>query len=180
MKNEKEVIASLILRYGLILLVSLGNLAIFYLLFKPLTFYTSFFLFDLFYTAKIACSFIVVNNVPIELVSSCIAGSAYYLLFALNLALPKQKTGKILERVVFAFACFFILNILRIFALGSLYMLSPGSFPLAHEISWYMFSLLFVVGIWFLEVKIFSLKHIPFYSDFKDAFQIFKDSRKNS
>ena len=38
-------------------------------------------------------------------------------------------------------------------------------FDITHKIFWYSLSILFVVGIWFLEVKLFKIKSIPFYSD---------------
>ena len=35
------------------------------------------------------------------------------------------------------------------------------------EVLWYLGSTLFVIGIWFIEVKLFKIKEIPIYSDIK-------------
>ena len=40
-------------------------------------------------------------------------------------------------------------------------------FDITHKLFWYFGSIIFVVGIWFIEVKYFKLKEIPFYSDIK-------------
>ena len=46
-------------------------------------------------------------------------------------------------------------------------MQENSAFNITHEIVWYVFGTLFVVGIWFAEVKIYNLKEIPVYSDIK-------------
>jgi hypothetical protein len=45
--------------------------------------------------------------------------------------------------------------------------LRPNLFDISHKLSWYIGSIILVVGIWFLEVKKFNIKEIPFYSDLK-------------
>ena len=67
--------------------------------------------------------------------------------------------------LLFSFALLLILNIMRIFTLSLI--LGSSSFGLIHKIFWYLGATIFVVLIWFLEVKIFKIKEIPFYSDFK-------------
>tara|TARA_Y100000034_G_C6714689_1_gene315863 strand:- start:303 stop:536 length:234 start_codon:yes stop_codon:yes gene_type:complete len=67
--------------------------------------------------------------------------------------------------IVLAFAAFFILNTLRIFLLGVLFVSGSVFFDATHKLFWYIISTIFVVGIWFAEVKIFRIKEIPFYSD---------------
>jgi hypothetical protein len=55
----------------------------------------------------------------------------------------------------------------RIFFLGILYIYGSPFFDLLHKILWYFGSVFLTVGIWFLEVYLFKIKEIPFYSDLK-------------
>ena len=162
---DKSVLDMLI-RYALILLVAIPNLWIFYLIFTPLTIYVSYFLLDIFFNTTITGTTILINNcAPIEFINACTAGSAYYLLFLLNLATPKLKSR--LTALAFSLSAFFLLNIARIFILSILFINNSQIFDAAHKFSWYTLSIIFVVGIWFLTVKLFSIKDIPFYTDLK-------------
>lgn len=156
----------LVLRYAILLAASIPNLYLFYLIFFPITIYTSYFLFDLFFNATISGNTILISNIfEIVLVKACIASSAYFLLLALNLSTPKIKQrGK---SILFLFASFFLLNIIRIFFLGLMYVNSSELFYVAHKVTWWLGSTIFVLGIWFANVKLFKIKEIPFYSDFK-------------
>jgi hypothetical protein len=53
-------------------------------------------------------------------------------------------------------------------------------FVSTHLLLWYFISLFFVVGIWFLVVKIFSIKDIPIYSDLVFLIEKIKNSKRNS
>jgi len=164
-------IKSLILRYLILVLVALPNLFIFYLIFTPLTLYVSYFLLDIFFSATLSVvkSTVLINNcAPIEFINACAAGSAYYLLLLLNLATSKVK--KRLTAIAFSFSAFFLLNILRIFILSLLFIYGNPLFDVAHKLSWYALSIVFVVGIWFWTVKLFSIKQIPFYTDLRDVY----------
>ena len=44
------------------------------------------------------------------------------------------------------------------------------SFDFTLKIFWYLISIVFVIGIWFAEIRIFRIKKIPFYSDLRDLF----------
>lgn len=167
-KINRRLFLDIIIRYLILVLVALPNLFIFYFVFTALTVYPVYFLLGLFFdVAFLSKVYILVNNVPIELISACIAGSAYYLLLVLNLATPKIKLKTRIYALLFSLAAFLILNILRIFILSALAVTGFSFFDVTHLIFWYGFSTIIVVGIWFAEVKIFRIKEIPFYSDIK-------------
>ena len=144
------------------------NLWIFYFIFIPLTLYPVYFLLSLFFDTSLLGNIIILNkNFAIELIRACIAGSAYYLLLVLNLSIPKIKVSKRIKMITFAFSSLLIINILRIVLLSFVAYSGYSFFDIAHELFWYFMSIIFVVGIWFAEVKIFKIKEIPFYSDLK-------------
>jgi len=87
---------------------------------------------------------------------------------------PGIKPGKRAYMIFGACFVFFILNVLRIFYLGILYLNDSPSFEIAHKILWYFGSTLIILGIWFVEVKIFGIKDIPFYSDIKKIYGLFR------
>ena len=158
---------SLIIRYFLLVFLSLSNLYIFYLILTPLTVYPVYFLLSIFFNVSLQLNTIFINGFAIEIISACVAGSAYYLLLILNLSIPKIAFKKRLKMVLFAFSSLLILNILRIFLLVYVLLISPFLFDITHKIFWYLISIFFVVGIWFIEVKLFKIKQIPVYSDVK-------------
>ena len=67
----------------------------------------------------------------------------------------------------FAFVSFLIVNIFRIVLLSLIFILKPEIFDISHKLSWYIGSIVLVVAIWFVEVKKFNIREIPFYSDMK-------------
>lgn len=167
-KNNSSDISNILVRYFILVLIALPGLVIFYSIFTPLTVYPVYFLLGLFFDVVLLSKIhLLINNIPIELIPACIAGSAYYLLLVLNLSTPKIKLKKRVYAILFSFAAFLILNILRIFILSSLAVTGSSYFNATHTIFWYGFSTIIVVGIWFVEVKIYKIKKIPFYSDMK-------------
>jgi exosortase/archaeosortase family protein len=155
-----------ILRYTLLLILAIPNLFLFYWIFSPLTIYPSYFLFNLFFDASLLGEIILIRNISFSIVGACIAGSAYYLLLILNLSIPNIPLKKRIKQVILSFSLFLLINILRIFLLGIIYLQGKGFFDITHKIFWYGLSTLFVVGIWIFEVKFFKTKEIPIYSDF--------------
>jgi exosortase/archaeosortase family protein len=155
------------LRYLILVLIALPNLYLFYLIFTPLTVYPIYFIFNLLFGATLTGTTVIVKEIPIEIIKSCVAGSAYYLLFILNLATPNIKLNKRIKMILVSFIAFLILNLLRIIILSFLALSNSSLFDITHKISWYLLSVLFVVGIWFSMVKIYNIKQIPFYSDIK-------------
>jgi exosortase/archaeosortase family protein len=174
MKRGKKTftLLDILVRYFILILLGLFGLPLLYLIFTPLTLYPVYFLLSLFYNAVLSGTSIIIREIPIELVKSCIAGAAYYLLLILNLTTPRIKIKKRLSMILFAFLVFLIVNILRIFFLAVLYLKGFSYFDLTHEIFWYFMSVIFVVLIWFAEIMIFKVKSVPFYSDLKDFYSV--------
>ena len=167
MKKESGKFFGVFIRYLLLILLGLPNLWLFYLIFTPLTIYPVFFLLNLFFDATLTNTVIILENTfPIEIINACIAGSAYYLFLILNLATP-MKINKRLKLLLFSFGGLLLINILRIFFLSLLFVVGTSLFDITHELFWYLGSVVFVVGIWFVGIKIFKIKEVPFYSDMK-------------
>jgi exosortase/archaeosortase family protein len=155
------------LRYAILILVAIPNLYLFYLIFAPLTIYPTYFLLNLFFEATLNQNVIQFNSSTIELVPACIAGAAYYLLLILNLSTPDIKFKKRIKLIFLSFLIFLVLNLLRIFFLSLLFTFDSSYFDITHKIFWYAVSTLFVVGIWFFQVRYYKIRKIPVYSDLK-------------
>lgn len=167
MDKRAEKFWDIIIRYLILVVLPLGSLWIFYLIFTPLTIYPLFFLFDSFFGAVLNGTIIYVNSVPVEMIGACIAGSAYYLLLIFNLSTPNIMFSRRLKMILFSFLIFLVANIIRIFFLTMIYINSPGFFDITHQILWYAGSTVLIVAIWFFQVKLYRIKEIPFYSDLK-------------
>lgn len=154
------------LRYLIALLIALPNLFIFYLIFTPLTLTFVSLILGFFYPITLIKGALVVNKVIIELVPACIAGSAYYLLVALNLATPMKAKTRI-KSLSFLILTFFIVNVLRIALFSILAVRDNPYFAIAHELTWYFGSTIFVVILWFTSIAIFKIDKIPIYSDLR-------------
>jgi exosortase/archaeosortase family protein len=157
------------LRYLIILALGIF-MSVFYILFLPLTIYPSTFLLSLFYKAIVSGSTIFIGNATIVLVEACIAGSAYYLLLLLNLSVP-MKLKKRIYSLLFSFALFLVINILRIFIFSVLFLASFQYFDLTHKIVWYALSGVIVFLVWIITIKTFKVKEIPFYTDLKSLYK---------
>lgn len=153
-------------------------MSIFYFFFTGLTVYPVYFLLNLFFDVSLSINVLLVQNFPIEIIGSCIAGSAYYLLLILNLSTPGMKISKRIFSLLFSFAALLLINVLRIFALSVLYISGSSFFDVTHKLIWVAGSVLFVVGVWFLTVKLFKIKEIPFYSDMMFLFHHSKQGKK--
>lgn len=165
MKRGSIFIWDLIIRYCLLVIIGIFSLQIFYFIFSPLTIYPVFFFLKFFFSASLTNNLILINNMPIELIGSCIAGSAYYLLLILNLSIPKINLGKRIGLLFFSFFCLLVINISRIIVLSFMFVSGTSFFDLTHKLFWYAGSTIFVVAIWFFSVWLFKIKEIPFYSD---------------
>ena len=167
-KLDKNILGMFI-RYLALVFVAFPNLWIFYFIFTPLTVYPTYFLLNLFFDASLISEAVIMigQRVPIEIIDACVAGSAYYFLLILNLTTGKIKIKTRIYMVLFAFSLFLIINIIRIFLLSLLAVSGSSFFGITHILFWYLLSTIFVVGIWFAQVKIFKIKEIPFYSDIK-------------
>src|SRR4030042_3516376 len=177
MKRDVKLFLDIIVRYFLLVIIGIFSFKIFYFLFSSLTIYPVFFLLNLFFKTSLFYNIIFVNNIPIEIIGPCVAGSAYSLLLILNLSIPGIKFGKRLGILFFSFLSLLLVNILRIFLLSIMLVAGISFFDMTHKLFWYLGSSVFVVGIWFLGVKLFKIKEIPFYSDIKF---LFKNLRKQT
>jgi exosortase/archaeosortase family protein len=178
---EKEVVSNkklilIVLRY-IILLVLVLNSYLIYKIFTPLTIYFSVIFLKLFYPVLFFGEQILINQTKIiEIIPSCVAGSAYVLLLILNLFVamkPKQRIYSIL----LSFSLLFIFNILRIIVLSILLVNDFEFFYITHKLVWYVLSTILVVGIWFLTIKIFKIKEMPIISDIKCFIKSIRESK---
>ncbi|MBI2043445.1 pacearchaeosortase [Candidatus Pacearchaeota archaeon] len=168
MHKVHKSFSDIFIRYFILVLAAVPNFFIFYLVFTPLTIYPVYFIMSLFFNTILIGNVIIINNeIPIELIKACIAGSAYYLLFILNLSTPKINIEKRIKMLLLAFFSLLAFNIFRIVLLSTIFLEGFPIFVLAHQFFWYFISTIFVILIWFSEVKIFKIKETPFYSDFK-------------
>ena len=156
-----------LLRYLFILLLGIGNLFLIYLIFTPLTIYPVYHILNLFYDITLLNNSIILGNQQIDIINACIAGSAYFLLFILNFSTPMKPKQRIYS-LIYSLFLLLVLNILRIIILSILLFnnLNPNLFEFTHKLFWYGLSTIFVIAIWFSEVKLFKIKDIPIYSDF--------------
>ena len=178
---EKEVVSNkklilIVLRY-IILLILVLNSYLIYKIFTPLTIYFSVIFLKLFYPVIFFGEQILINQTKIiEIIPSCVAGSAYVLLLILNLFVamkPKQRIYSIL----LSFSLLFIFNILRIIVLSILLVNDFEFFYITHKLVWYVLSTILVVGIWFLTIKIFKIKEMPIISDIKCFIKSIRESK---
>ena len=179
----KKDLWKILIRYLILVLVAIPGFGYIYWLLSPLTVYPVAFLLNFLYNMQLMGNTILLNKIVlIEIIGACIAGSAYYFLLILNLSVPKTGWKKRIYMLLFAFGTFLIINILRIFILSVIYMSGSSLFDITHKVFWYLGSTLFVIMIWFIEVKIFKIKQIPFYSDIKTLYDksIFRNRRSKS
>ena len=168
MKNESKQFFDILIRYMILIIVALPNLWLFYFILTPLTIYPIYFSLSLFFETSLNQTLITIQNCfEIEIINACIAGAAYYFLLILNLSVPKIKLKKRVKMILLSFAALLILNILRIALLSFMFVSGSQLLDITHKLFWYLISTVFVVGIWFAEVKLFKIKEIPFYSDVK-------------
>jgi len=164
MKSKLNIL-NLIIRYAFILIFSLGNLYLLYLIFEPLTIYPVYFILNLLYKDVVLFGNLIdINGSVIELIRPCIAVSAYYLLIVLNLATPMPLKKRI-NTLIFLLSTLLIINIFRIILLSVFFINKFQFFDITHKLFWYSLSIIFVIAIWFFSVKLFNINEIPGYSD---------------
>lgn len=171
--KDSEKIKSLGIRYGILFILAILGVRVFYFIFEPITIYASYWSLELFFDAFLDGNLIIVNNFfPIEIIGSCVAGSAYLLLTILNLSTPGLSPKKRVYSILFSFAVLLALNILRIFLLANVYIFDFEFFNFLHMFFWYFLSIVFVICTWFLTTRIFNIKEIPFYTDLKHLYNL--------
>jgi|TARA_B100001971_G_C18127270_1_gene502744 exosortase/archaeosortase family protein len=163
-KNQPNKPLEILVRY-LILLALMFSLPLIYKIFTPLTILSTSNILSLFYNISVSNDIISINTITlVKIIPACVAGSAYLLLLILNLSVPlplRKRTYSIL----LGFLIFFLVNILRIVILSSWYHHKIILFDFTHTLSWYFGSTLLILAVWFLTVKLFSIKEIPIYTD---------------
>ena len=200
---DGSYIRSVAIRYIILLVLGLGNLFIFYTIFTPLTVYPVLATLDNIYGAELlrgditkACDILTNMKAPslitnaacmdttiffkgyfASIIPACIAGSAYYLLFILNLTTPMGKRKRFYS-LMFLSILFLVLNIIRITTFAVIFANKGFEiFNLAHAATWYFGSTILVIIIWFSNVLLFKIKTIPIYTDFKTIFSQIKNSK---
>lgn len=168
MKKEENInVLFLFIRYfSIIAMWFIFNSSFVYSIFLNLTIYPVNFFLSFFYDSIIIDNSIIINSTMIEIISACVAISAYFLLFTLNFttSMPIKKRVK---AILFSFSVLLIINVLRIFVLSVLFLNKYLYFDIIHKTFWYLLSILIVIGIWFYSVYLFKIRNIPIYSDFK-------------
>ena len=154
----------LFLRYVFLLIISLGNLWIFYEILTPLTINVLYFILSFFGTVDLSGSVIYFSDIVIRIIPACVAGSAFFLLFILIFSTAGIPVKKRIWMTVLAVVSLFVLNIVRILLLISI--VGQSYFDVVHWIFWNLVSVVFVVGIWFWLVRLFDVSETPFWSDF--------------
>ncbi len=166
---KKKNILHIFIRYSILVLFGIF-LPFFYKIFSLLTTWPIYFLLSIFYNVSFTENALQVLGARIEIIDACVAGSAYYLLLILNLTTNMEAKQR-LYSLIFSVFSLFIFNLLRIFSLSILYIENFAFFDFTHKLFWYILSTIFVVGIWFLTVKIFKIDEIPIYSDIKSLYK---------
>jgi hypothetical protein len=167
------------LRYLIVFLASISNLAIFYAIFSPLTLYPSAFFLGIFQDVQIMNNFIFIKSVVIEISKACVAGSAYYLLLLLNMITSNIKLKKRIAIFVFTSSLFLLLNVSRVILLSLLKVNDFLFFDTLHVIFWYFVSVIYVFLVWIAAVKVFNITAIPFYSDFMYIWNLSNNKTQN-
>ena len=150
--NTKTI--NIFIRYILILLFGLGNLTVFYNIFKPITIRAVYLILGMISETILIQNYIIFNSHIIEIIPACVAGAAYYLLLILILATPDIDLLKRLKIILISFTVLFIFNILRIILL--VFTLDTIYFESIHFVFWYVISTLFVFATWIIIIKIFN------------------------
>jgi exosortase/archaeosortase family protein len=172
-----KTLYNILVRYAILLAVGIPNLYLFYLIFTPLTIYPVFVILNTISPSILSSNTVFFQDTPIRLIKACIAGSAYYLLTILNLTTP-MPVKKRLRSLAFLFVAFLIINIIRITIFSLLAASGFKYFEITHEVTWYLGSTLILVAIWFISIKIFKIKEIPVYTDFKFLYKRIKRKTK--
>ncbi len=172
--DKKEVI-NISIRYLILIILGLFNLYLFYLIFTPLTVYPSFWLIKLFYGARILDGNVISfsKGYLASIIPACVGGAAYYLLTILNLSTPLSNRKR-LYSLLFLFSSFLLINIIRIFIFASLITIGFQYFDLTHAAVWYLGSTVFVVIIWFVNVRIFDINDVPVFTDIRRIYSDIK------
>jgi exosortase/archaeosortase family protein len=176
MNKEAKNILGMFLRYFFILFLGMGNLYIFYKILTPITVFLISKTVGLFTEILVIRNIIFLKDFTVELIPACVAGSAFFLLFLLVFSSANITPKKRILALVISSIALLFLNYIRIIFL--ILIVNNFYFDLIHWILWHLVSVVFVVGIWFLVVKIFKIKSIPIYTDISYLTGFLKKEKK--
>ncbi len=169
--DTKEVLG-LLTRYGILLLLAVFGISVFYYIFTPLTVWPVYLILNKLYAAQLLeGNILFFKGYYAHIIPACVAGAAYFLLLILNLTTP-MDIGKRVKSILFLFVSFLVINIIRIVVFAMIVFVGYRYFDVAHMLTWYIGSTAIVVLVWFLNVWIFKIDGIPVYTD---ASNIIKD-----
>ncbi len=179
MDNQSKKLIGLFIRYFFVLILGAGNLYIFYSILTPLTVFLVSEAVSLFTEVSVSGISIYLENFTVELIGACVAGSAFFLMFILIFSTADIKPKKRFYALVTASALLFLLNFFRIVFLIFIYSPESVYFDAVHWILWHLVSVFFVVGVWFLVVKLYKIESVPVYSDIKYLLSFSKKGKKS-
>ena len=174
---EKEI-KEILFRYfvGMVIAVVALIVPIFYFIFRPITVWPTIGILSIFYSLTYDLTTINIGTFSIEIIDACIAGSAFLLLFILNILTRNIGLKKRFFIFIFDSALLLIMNILRLVILIILFVNKSTAFDITHNVFWYGISTIYVLLIWLLTIWIFKIKAVPFFGDIK--FILSKKTRK--
>ncbi len=165
-RKENIWVLDIVLRY-LIAALAFLIIPVFYLIFKPLTVGLTSWIMDIFYSVQVSGGTLFFSgfNASIEIVDACVAGSAYFLLFLLNVLTRDIKIMKRIYVLLFSFAYLFLINVIRLVIIIPMFLNNSAWFDFTHKFFWFALSVIFVALIWILAIKVFRIREVPVYSD---------------
>jgi len=141
---------------------------IFYLIFTPLTLHWSYLFFKLFVPEVVLMGYkLITTTNTFTFIPACTAASAYLLLALLILLTKDIAWMRRVEMFVVGSLAILGFNLLRIELLLWFFFKFSGVYPVMHLVFWKFLSTIFVFILWIALTKLFEIKSIPIYSDFK-------------
>lgn len=175
MNKKTKGFFGILARYTIIILVSIGNLKLFYRLLTPVTIKVLAMVLRPFYDIIIVGNLIYGRGITIEIASSCIMAPAFFLMFLLVFSTPDIKPKKRIRVLVVSFVILFIYNIGRIVFLVSI--IHSPHFDTIHWILQNLVSMVVVAIIWIGMASLLKIKTVPVCSDLKNIYGLIKKSK---
>ncbi len=163
MKSDSKKAVLLFARYLFIFLLGIGNLFIFYKVLTPTTVFAVSKILSIFNEVYVLENLIVLDEVMIELIPACVAGSAFFLMFLLVFSTANVKPLKRFYLLLSTTIILFALNVARIIFLVAI--AGKNYFEIVHWTLWNLVSVFFVVAIWFFVAWLYKINSVPIYSD---------------
>jgi hypothetical protein len=165
--NYKEMFA-LLARYIFVAIIALPGFFILSSIFSLITIYPVLYMLKLVYSQAIllpGTNIFLINGSYISLIEACVAVYAYLMIIILNFTTPMSVIIR-LKSISFLVFSFLLINIVRIFVFTILFLSGFKFFDITHKTFWYA-GALFIVFLWFVNIKLFKINKVPLYSDIK-------------